>query len=130
MVGERVRFLFMSELSQANEWACDNSRMNKNRIREPTMMLFVYFISTEISFKITYFKTISNIRNLTVLVLFQNTDLGRVKTARCLYLWKAIIFGFIRFCGQASHPLQEQAIQDFVYRESFFHISYLVQKSL
>ena len=38
MVGERVRFLFMSELLQANEWACDNSRMNKNRIREPTMM--------------------------------------------------------------------------------------------
>ena len=47
MVSERVRFLFTSE------FACNNSRVNKNRIREPTMMLFVYFISIEISFKMT-----------------------------------------------------------------------------
>ena len=53
MVGERVRFLFTSELVQANEFVCNNSRVNKNRIREPTMMLFVYFIIFEISFNST-----------------------------------------------------------------------------
>ena len=58
MVGERVRFLFTSELLQANEFACNNSRVNKNRIREPTMMLFVYFISIEISFKMTLISAI------------------------------------------------------------------------
>jgi hypothetical protein len=42
-------------VSAANEWACNNSRVNKNRIREPTMMLLVYYISTEISFTITKF---------------------------------------------------------------------------
>ena len=50
---EMTNFLFTSELLQANEFACNNSRVNKNRIREPTMMLFVYFISIEISFKMT-----------------------------------------------------------------------------
>ena len=49
MVGERVRFLFTSKLLEANEFACNNLRVNKNRSREPTMMLFVYFISIEIS---------------------------------------------------------------------------------
>ena len=53
MVGERVRFLFTRELLQVNSFACNNSLVNKNRIREPTMMLFVYFISIEISFKMT-----------------------------------------------------------------------------
>ena len=52
MVGDRVRFLFTSELLQANERACNNAKVNKNGIREPTMMLFVYFISIEISCKI------------------------------------------------------------------------------
>ncbi len=55
--------------------------MNKNRIREPTMMLFVYFIGTEISFKITYFKMISNIRNLTAFGVFPVS-----KTNLCTFL--------------------------------------------
>ena len=39
-------------VSAANEWVCDSSQqVNKNRTSEPTMKLFVYFISTEISFK-------------------------------------------------------------------------------
>jgi hypothetical protein len=45
MVGERVWFLFTRALLQAKEWACDNSRVNKNRIRDATMMLFVYYIA-------------------------------------------------------------------------------------
>ena len=58
IVGEWVRFLFTScEESQTNERvfervSCDSSQqVNKNRTNEPTMKLFVYFISTEISFK-------------------------------------------------------------------------------
>ena len=51
MVGERVRFLITSELLQANEFASNNSRVNKNRIREPTMMLILFIISIEILFK-------------------------------------------------------------------------------
>ena len=47
MVGSLVRFL-----SQTNERVFDSSQqVNKNRTSEPTMKLFVYFISTEISFK-------------------------------------------------------------------------------
>ncbi len=38
-----------------------------------------------------------------------------------------IIFGFIQICGQASHPVRKQAIQDFVYEEGFF--SYCVFSS-
>ena len=39
-------------MSAANEWVCDSSQqVNKNCTSEPTMKLFVYFISTEISFK-------------------------------------------------------------------------------
>ena len=38
MVGDPVRFSFV----------------NKDRIREPTMMLFIYFINIEISFKMTH----------------------------------------------------------------------------
>ena len=53
MVGEYVRFLFTScEESQTNERVFDSSQqVNKNRTSEPTMKLFVYFISIEISFK-------------------------------------------------------------------------------
>ena len=60
MVGKCVRFLFTScEESQTNERVlervCDSSQqVNKNRTNEPTMKLFVYFISTEISFKQLY----------------------------------------------------------------------------
>jgi len=33
-------------------FVCDSSQLvNKNRTSEPTMKLFVYFVSTEISFK-------------------------------------------------------------------------------
>ena len=36
----------------SSEWVCDSSQqVNKNRTSEPTMKLFVYFISTEIFFK-------------------------------------------------------------------------------
>ena len=51
MVGERVWFLFTRKLLQAHSFACNNLVVNKNRSRKPTMMLFVYFISIEISFK-------------------------------------------------------------------------------
>ena len=44
MVGDRVRFLFTSELLQAYSFACNNSLVNKNRTREPTMMLFIIIL--------------------------------------------------------------------------------------
>ena len=58
MVGSLVRFLFTScEESQTHSFAAltrsfaISQLVNKNRTSEPTMKLFVYFISTEISFK-------------------------------------------------------------------------------
>ena len=56
MVGECVRFLFMScEESRAqrtSEFAIlHNESITENRTSEPAMTLFVYCISTEISFK-------------------------------------------------------------------------------
>jgi len=58
MVGECVGFLFTSceesqlTRSKTRSFVCDSSQqVNKNHTSEPTMKLFVYFISTEISFK-------------------------------------------------------------------------------